>query len=160
MHILRRIIARNWQPGRAALVGLIATILYSLAMEGDQILLGNRFSDVRFIQGLIEGEKRSKPVFYLSWLIHLLNGVALGEIYAAVGKKLLPGPDWLKGAIFGEVFIVSAWWLTPLADKYHPLIKNGEMPKLANWTSFLQNIVRHLVFGLALGLLYKDKEEK
>ena len=156
MNIIRHFIARGWRPGRAAWVGLVATVLYSLAMEGDQLLIGNRFSDVRFIDGLLEGEKHTRQGMALSWLLHLLNGVALAEIYAAVGKRLLPGPDWLKGSIFGEVFIVSAWWLTPLADKHHPLIKNGELPKLANWTSFLQNIVRHLVFGLALGLLYKD----
>ena len=80
----------------------------------------------------------------------------LAEVYAAVVKRFLPGPNWLKGAIFGEVFIVAAWWLTPLADKYHPLIQDGELPRLFNWTSFLQNIVRHLVFGLALGFLYKE----
>ena len=156
MKILRRIISRGWRPGQAAWVGLVATVVYSLAMEGDQLLLGNRFSDVRFIDGLLEGEKSTKQGMALSWLLHMLNGVALAELYAAVGKRLLPGPDWLRGSIFGEVFIVSAWWLTPLADKYHPLIKNGELPKLANWKSFFQNIVRHLVFGLALGLLYKD----
>jgi hypothetical protein len=151
-------ITRNWQPGQAALAGLIATVAYSVAMEGDQILSGNRFSDVRFIQGLLEGEKRSKRNFYLSWMLHLLNGIALAEIYAVVAKRFLPGPDWVKGTIFGEGFIICAWSLTPLADKYHPLIKNGELPRLANWTSLLQNIVRHLVFGLVLGLLYKDKE--
>jgi hypothetical protein len=156
MKIVRSFSSRNWQPGKAAAVGTLATLAYSAAMEGDQVLLGNRFSDVRFIQGMIEGERRSKGVLALSWLIHLLNGIALAEIYAAVGNRLLPGPDWLRGAIFGEAFIVSVWWLTPLADKYHPLIKKGEMPKLANWKSFGQNILRHLVFGLVLGLLYRD----
>ena len=158
MNVLQRLITRNWKPGRAALVGLIATIIYSLAMEGDQALFGNRFSDVRFIQGLLQGTKNTKPVHYLSWLIHLLNGVALAEIYAAVVKRFLPGPDWLKGSIFGELFIVGAWWLTPLADKYHPLIKDGELPKLFTWKSFFQNILRHLAFGLALGILYRDEE--
>jgi hypothetical protein len=127
-------------------------------MEGDKFLIGNRFSDVRFIQGLLEGEKRTPKITKLAWIIHFLNGAALAELYAAVFKRFLPGPDWLRGAIFGEIFIVSAWWLTPLADKHHPLIKNHELPELANWTSFWQNIVRHLVFGLTLGLLYKDNK--
>ncbi len=155
-----RLITHNWRPGQAALAGTLATIAYSIAMEGDKFLIGNRFSDVRFIQGLLEGERRTRTGFILSWTIHLLNGVALAEIYGAIAKRLLPGPDWLKGAIFGEVFIVSAWWLTPLADKYHPLIKNGEMPKLFKWSSFFQNILRHLFFGLTLGLVYKDRDEE
>jgi hypothetical protein len=158
MHIIWRLIARRWRPGRAAVAGLLATAAYSLAMEGDMSITGNRFSDVRFIQGLM-GTRASqqKRFLALSWLLHFINGVALAELYAAVLKRFLPGPNWLKGAIFGEIFIVGAWWLTPLADKYHPLIKNGELPRLANWKSFMQNIARHLVFGLILGLLYRDE---
>jgi hypothetical protein len=158
MSIIRKLIDPKWQPGKAAAIGTLATIAYSIAMEGDKFLIGNRFSDVRFIQGLLAGEKRTKKIIIISWIIHLLNGVALAEIYAAVFKRFLPGPDWFKGTIFGELFVVSAWFLTPLADKHHPLIKNGELPKLANWTSFWQNIVRHLVFGLTLGWLYKDSQ--
>lgn len=157
MSIFQRMIRKNWRPGRAASTGLVATILYSVAMEGDMVITGNRFSDVRFIQGLMGRKATAQKKFLaLAWIIHLLNGIMLAEVYAAVVKRFLPGPNWLKGAIFGEVFIVAAWWLTPLADKYHPLIQDGELPRLFNWTSFLQNIVRHLVFGLALGLLYKD----
>ncbi len=80
----------------------------------------------------------------------------LAELYAAVFKRLLPGPNWLKGSIFGEMFLLSTWWMAPFVDKYHPLTKRGELARLATWTSFFQNIVRHLVFGLLLGLLYGD----
>jgi hypothetical protein len=154
---LRNLFPLSWHPGRAALAGLVGTVAYTIAMERDMALTGNRFSDIRFIQGLIEGKDAPKKRFsLLAWTIHLLNGVLLGELYAAVCKRFLPGPNWLKGAIFGEIFIVSAWWLTPLADKYHPMIKNGELPKLATWLSFVQNIVRHFIFGLILGLLYGD----
>jgi hypothetical protein len=126
-------------------------------MEGDMAITRNRFSDVRFIQGLMGKRATTQKKFLLlAWILHIFNGVALAELYAAIFKRFLPGPDWLKGAIFGELFIVSAWWLTPLADRYHPLIQNGELPKLANRTSFWQNIVRHLVFGLVLGFLYRD----
>jgi hypothetical protein len=155
--IIQRIIPQTWHRGRAASAGILATIVYTIAMEGDMALTGNRFSDIRFIQGLIGGKKATKKLFpLLAWTIHLLNGALLGEIYAAILKRFLPGPNWLKGAIFGELFIVSAWWLTPFADKYHPMIKSGELPKLATWTSFFQNIVRHFVFGITLGLLYRD----
>ena len=157
-NLLRKIIAHNWRPGRAAWAGLVATIVYSIVMEGDKAIIGNRFSDTRFIQGLLEGRRRSRGIFLLSWLLHFLNGVALAEIYGAVARRFLPGPDWLKGTLFGEAFIIAAWGLTPIADKYHPLIQDGELPRLANWTSFLQNILRHLAFGLTLGLLYRDKD--
>ncbi len=156
-NIIRRVISPSWKPVQAASAGFVATVAYSIAMEGDMSLTGNRFSDVRFIEGLLTGEAHPpRSMHWLAWAIHLLNGVVLGEVYAALLKRFLPGPNWLKGAIFGELFIVSAWWLTPLADKHHPMIKSGELPRLANWTSFLQNIARHLVFGLILGLIYRD----
>ncbi len=151
------LIACHWHPGRAAVAGIVATLIYSIAMQEDKWITGNHFSDVRFIEGLLAGEKREKRFALLAWVIHFLNGVVLAEIYAAVIKRFLPGPNWLKGAIFGETWIMSLWWLTPLADKYHPLIKNGQMPKLATWSSFLQNMARHLTFGLTLGLLYRDR---
>ncbi len=157
MNMLRRLISPQWRPGLAAIAGLLATLAYSVAMEWDKYLIGNRFNDVRFIEGILGGEKHSKRLWLLSWLFHLFNGVALAEIYAATLKRFLPGPGWLKGAIFMETFITGAWTLTPLADKYHPLIKKGEMPRLATWTSFLQNLLRHLIFGVVLGLLYREK---
>lgn len=155
--IIRRIIRENWRPERAALAGLLATAAYSLVMEGDMYITGNHYSDVRFIQGLLKGKSPRQNTFPLfAWIIHFLNGVILAELYAAVFKRFLPGPNWLKGAIYGEMFLASTWWMAPLVDKYHPLTKSGELAKLATWTSFFQNIVRHLVFGLLLGLLYQD----
>lgn len=32
---LQKIITPTWQPGKAALIGTIATAAYSIAMEGD-----------------------------------------------------------------------------------------------------------------------------
>ena len=155
--IIQRFIPQPWQRRRAAYAGVLATVAYTIAMEGDMALTGNRFNDIRFIQGMIGGKEAQKKRFsLLAWTLHLLNGALLGEIYAAIFKRFLPGPNWLKGAIFGELFILSAWWLTPFADKHHPMIKSGELPKLATWTSFFQNIVRHFVFGITLGLLYRD----
>lgn len=156
--LIRRFISRGWRPGRAAVAGLVATAAYSVAMEGDMSITGNRFHDVRFIEGMLTGVARpGKRFSALAWAIHLLNGVLLAELYAAVFKRFLPGPDWLKGTLFGELFIMAAWGLTPLADKYHPMIQSGELPKLANPTSFWQNIARHLVFGLTLGLVYREQ---
>src|ERR1700730_12802485 len=153
----RRILRENWRPEQAAVAGVLATAAYSLVMEADMALTGNRYSDVRLIQGLLAGKSSQPQQFaFLAWSLHFLNGVILAELSAAVFKRFLPGPNWLKGSIFGEMFLLSTWWLAPLVDKYHPLTKRGELARLATWTSFFQNIVRHLVFGLLLGLLYGD----
>src|SRR5947209_11453834 len=92
-----------WRPGRAAVAGLVATTAYSLVMEADIALTGNRYSDVRFIQGLLEmASPRRKPWPLLAWSLHVLNGVLLAESYAFVFKRFLPGPHWFKGTVFGE----------------------------------------------------------
>src|SRR5579859_1452624 len=126
-------------------------------MEADKYITGNHFNDVKFIQGLLgDADASKKSTSLAAWALHFLNGVLLAEVYAAFGRRLLPGPDWLKGTIFGEAFILSVWPLTPLVDRYHPMEKNGQLPRLATWTSFWQNTLRHLVFGLTLGLLYRE----
>jgi hypothetical protein len=154
--LLQRLFAQDWRPGRAAAAGLLATAAYSVAMEGDVYITGNAFNDVKCIQGLLgDTNASSKRAAGLAWGLHFLNGLLLGEVYAALGKRLLPGPGWLRGTLFGGAFIISVWPLTPLVDRYHPMVKNGQLPRLANWTSFWQNVLRHLVFGLTLGLLYR-----
>jgi uncharacterized protein DUF6789 len=111
---LRNLFPQSWNPGRAALAGILGTMAYTIAMEGDMALTGNRFSDIRFIQGLIGGKKGTKKRFsLLAWTIHLLNGAILGEIYGAIFKRFLPGPNWLKGAIFGELFIKNSYFGDP-----------------------------------------------
>ncbi len=155
---LQRLLPKSWRPLRAAAAGVAATAAYSVAMEADKHLIGNHFNDVKFIQGMLgDPTASSKRVGALAWGLHFLNGVFLAEAYAAFGKRFLPGPDWLKGTIFGEVFILAAWPLTPLVDRYHPMVKNGQLPPLANWNAFWKNVLRHFVFGLTLGLLYRER---
>lgn len=155
--LLHHLISRNWRPGRAALAGLLATAAYSVAMETDKRLTGNHFNDVKFIQGMLGDKKASsKRASVAAWGLHFLNGTLLAEAYAASGKRWLPGPNWLKGVIFGEAFVIAVWPLTPLVDRYHPMVRNGQLPPLANWRSFWQNLLRHFVFGLTLGLLYRE----
>ncbi len=108
-------------------------------------LTGSRFNDIRFIEGLLEGHPVAQKQFpALAWSLHLLNGVLLAEVYAAICKRFLPGPDWFKGVLFGELFVLAIWGATPLADKYHPMIQSGALPRLSNRTLLLQNLAVHL----------------
>ncbi len=153
-----RLLPKGWRPGRAAAAGLVATAAYSVAMENDKYLTGNEFNDVEFIQGLFGVKRASSPrLRALSWGLHFLNGALLAEVYAALCERFLPGPNWPKGTLFGGAFIAAAWPLTFLADRYHPMIKNGQLPPLANWPAFWQNILRHMLFGLTLGLLCRER---
>lgn len=137
----------------AALAGAIASAVYAGEMYLDIALTGYPFDDVQLLEGLLRGRKARFPI--LGMIVHLLNGSALGVVYAVV-KPLLPGPNWLKGLLFGALFLLTVWPLTPLVDRTHPLIRRGELPKLTVPTAFGQNVARHLLFGLVLGFLYRD----
>jgi hypothetical protein len=133
--------------------GAAASAIYAGEMYLDIALTGNPLDDVQLLEGALRGRKARSPI--LGMLVHLLNGSALAVVYAAL-KPLLPGPNWLKGTLFGLLFVLGVWPLTPLLDRIHPLIRRGDLPKFNTPIAFGQNIVRHLIFGLVLGLLYRD----
>lgn len=144
------------RPFKAALAGFAAAISYAGIMYGDMAVTGSRFDDIQLIEGAIRGRTAHPPVLGLA--IHLLNGIALGEIYGLV-ERFLPGPAWVRGILFGELFLLTAWPATPLVDRYHPLIRQGELPTLRRRVAFLQNVGRHAAFGAALGLIYGGSGE-
>jgi hypothetical protein len=133
--------------------GAAASAIYAGEMHLDIALTGNPLDDVQLLEGALRGRKARVPI--LGMFVHLLNGSALAVVYALV-KPLLPGPNWLKGTLFGALFLVAVWPLTPLLDRIHPLIRSGALPRFNTPIALGQNIVRHLVFGLVLGLLYRD----
>jgi hypothetical protein len=153
MWLLQRLIALDYK--RLAVAGAVATALYTLEMYLDMALTGNGADDVQLIEGIVRKERRRWPL--VGWIGQLCNGFGLAGVYAAIFTRLLPGPGWLRGLLFGEGFVLVVWPLTPLLDRYHPLIRRGEMPRYARLVPFIQNIVRHGVFGLVLGAIYRDQ---
>jgi hypothetical protein len=137
----------------AVFVGAAASAVYAGEMYLDIALTGNPLDDLQLLEGALRGRKARSPI--LGLLVHLLNGSALAVVYAVV-KPLLPGPNWLKGTLFGLLFVLGVWPLTPLLDRIHPLIRRGDLPRFNTPTAFGQNVARHLLFGLVLGLLYRD----
>jgi hypothetical protein len=138
---------------RALLAGATASAVYAGEMYLDIALTGNPLDDVQLLEGALRGRKARVPLLGMS--VHLLNGGALAVVYALV-KPLLPGPHWVKGLLFGALFLVGVWPLTPALDRIHPLIKRGDLPRFNTPVALGQNIARHLLFGLVLGLLYRD----
>lgn len=147
--------SHDFDPARAAISGAVASAAYALEMYLDIAVTGSRFDDVQLVESAIRGQASGVPV--LGMAIHLLNGAALGEVYATVAEPLLPGSSWVKGLLFGELFLLAAWSAVPVIDRFHPLIRSGEMPRLAQRITFAQNVARHTVFGFVLGVLYRGR---
>lgn len=144
---------RDVDLGRAALAGACASAAYAAEMYVDMAATGSQFDDVQLVESAIRGHTSRLPV--LGMAVHLLNGAALGGVYAVVAEPRLPGPAWVKGLVFGQLFLLAVWPTVPLVDRFHPLIQRGEIPKLTRRITFAQNVARHSVFGLVLGLLYR-----
>ena len=95
------------------------------------------------------GESFSKPPSYWAGqMVIYFNGVVFALFYATVAGPLLPGPDVLRGAIYGLIlFLLSGLLFSPIfIDKGLFLVKVHERA----WISAL---IVHLVWGVIIGWL-------
>lgn len=136
--------------GYGMLAGTLAACAYVGAMEMDIALSHYPSNDLQLIEGLVRARVRPSRVPWIGLLGHLANGAGLGAIYTLIQHRL-PGPAWLRGIFFSEGFLLLIWPTTPLLDRFHPLIRRGQLPPFARRIAFWQNLSRHLVFGLVLG---------
>lgn len=99
----------------------------------------------------------SAPELGTSTPEHLLGGAAQGLVYGAVLEPWIPGPDLLKGALFGsaEYALHPAGGLTRFLGGRSPL---GRVPFVLKLLEGLDSrdrtFLEHLTFGVALAVLY------
>lgn len=93
----------------------------------------------------------------LGMAIHFLIGSLLAPlIYAFVGYKLIPGPNILKGAIFGIGFwLVSMTMAMPMMGEGMFLSASGDGPK-----PLIAAFMVHLIYGIILGKAAGDLKPK
>lgn len=135
-----------------AVAGLIAGAAFLLAMALDIALTRYRSNDLRLLSGIVPGFGRLWPV--LGTVIHLVNGAALGAVYAHIEDRF-SGPGWFKGIAFGLVENALLWPVIVMLDRVHPDIRAGTLPKFNRATPFLQEVFRHVVYGAVLGWVYE-----
>ncbi|MEU4293179.1 hypothetical protein AB0E63_33575 [Kribbella sp. NPDC026596] len=91
----------------------------------------------------------------LGAIIHMMTGAMYGAIFGVIASRLRLGLPALAGVgmVYGfVVFVVSAFIALPVAAA---IFSSGDqitdMAKMAGWATF---IIEHLMFGVALGVLY------
>jgi hypothetical protein len=134
-----------------ALSGLVAAVAFLLAMALDIKATGSRANDLRLLAGMV-------PPLRRRWLLsgtvmHLINGLALGVLYARVEDRV-DAPGWLKGTAFALIENMVLWPIITVLDRVHPEIQEGTLPKFNRPVPFLQEIFRHVVYGAVLGAAY------
>ena len=133
---------------RAGVAGAVATAVMTLEQPLDKRLFDSRYDDVEILGKLLTRGDHWRPI---GVVVHVQNGAIFGVGYARL-KPFLPGPAVVRGLLGGLILHVAAWPLTVVFDRYHPARK--DLPKLAaNRRAFGQATIRHVVYGVVLGLL-------
>ncbi len=151
--VIRGLTSREsgFDAGRAALAGAAGCVAYLAEMAVDLPLLDYPSDDLLLLGGLFSTDRRVWPLVGVA--LHFANGVALAQVYAAVGHRL-PGPPWARGLVFTLIENTVLWSIVPLFDRYHPAIQAGLLPKMNRPIPFAQQVLRHVAYGAVLGAVY------
>jgi hypothetical protein len=134
-----------------AVAGLAGGLAFAAFMKLDIIVSRRPVDDFLLLGGVGPFQRHwrlSGPV------IHLLNSVSLGALYALVVDRL-PGPGWLRGAAFALAENTLLWPVVIALDQVHPAIRQGTLPHYNRPWPFVVENLRHLAYGLTLGMVFE-----
>jgi hypothetical protein len=141
--------------GRAVVSGLAAGSAYLVSMWVDNKLSSQRFNDIKLVGQLLTTRS---PLWQIQGVLgHFGFSVMMALLYARFFYERLPGPGWLRGIIFLNIENALLYPLALPLDKLHAGMKAGEVPGLFGRKVFLGQVMRHVVFGAVLGLLYRPR---
>ena len=136
---------------RGAVAGLVASGAMALAMLLDMRMTRERTNEFQLIGALAPSGARTWPV--VGPVLHGVNGAALGAVFGLTHHGL-PGPLWVRGLLFGQAENLILWPVIVVLDRLHPAIRQGALPRFNRPVVFLQEVFRHVVYGVTLGLVY------
>lgn len=140
---------------RALLASIVAGNAYLASMWLDNQLSTHPFNDLKLTGQLWTTKSPAWKVVGVA--NHFLFSIVVSMLYAAWGYKHLPGPRWLRGVLFLQLENTLLYPGAAILEPVHAGMKSGEVPTLLSLKSFLGQALRHVAFGLALGLVYRDK---
>ncbi len=141
---------KNSKFVRFIIAGVLATLAFNAVMYTDIAITGVPLDIAALMGELTVGE--SEFTQSIGHIIHLVNGIGLallfGYVALPISKRIKTLPILVYGMIFGVIEVIIAVWFGML-----PLLGAGiaglniapEVP--------LMTLVRHIVFGLVLGLV-------
>ncbi len=138
-------------PGRAIAAGIAAASAYLLVMYADMAITRSASDDLLMLGRPFTSDPRRARLIGLP--LHVGFGAAVGLLYGGYGHCRLRGPNWLRGVAMMAIENTVLWPTAIIADRMHPSMVSGELPKLNTPLPFAQQLVRHAAFGLVLGIL-------
>jgi hypothetical protein len=144
--------------GRVVVAGLAGAVAYLLAQEVDRRVGDARTNDLALIGGMFTPQRR--PRLLIGLVLHHLGGVSLGLLFERWAARRLWGPYWLRGIVLVQLENASLWPICLLLDRFHPLIRSGELAPLNTPVGFAQQAWRHLALGAVIGMLLGPPSER
>jgi hypothetical protein len=133
-----------------AAAGAIAATVWGALEPLDQRLFRCHYSDVAVL-GKVVTRRRGWRAAGLA--LHAVNGALFGLAFGAARRRLPVEPKRLALAM-ALAEHVGLYPLAYFVDRFHPARgEPGVPPLLTNSRAFGQATVRHVLFGLVLGLL-------
>lgn len=153
--------ARDISLGRAVLAGVIGTVLYDAVSATDRRLAERKFDTIPPIgEAMTDDEDLQR---WIDWAAHYAAGVGLAILYAKYVYGRLPLHPVAQGAAFGlvDAAAVSYGGIYPLLNRAVPgiALPPGYTGLATDPDLTARSALRHLAYGVGLGLVYQPKEE-
>jgi hypothetical protein len=141
---------------RALLASIAAGSAYLASTWVDSKLSSHPFNDLKLVGQILT--IRSPNWVFMGLAAHYSMSALMSVVYSTLAYRKLPGPGWLKGILFLQIENTLLYPAAALLEPIHAGMKSGEVPTLFSWKTFRGQVVRHVVFGVTLGAIYRPKK--
>lgn len=131
-----------------ATAGIAGGAAYAIAMAADLRVCRYDADDYALLGGAFGLGPRKARLAGRG--IHLVNSAVLGTVFERIAYRQLPFTGALNGVIFASVEN-AALYPVLIGERFHPLIKSGDLPSYLTPTAFAQSVVRHVAYGAVCG---------
>jgi hypothetical protein len=136
----------NW--GRAIWAGIVGTILFNIVMYIDIAVTGIPADIPTLLGSKLVGE--GSGALFVGHLVHVLNGIVLAIIFAALLPHMPGKNNVVKGVLFAVAELIGGVWLFML-----PIMGAGFMGLGMAGAIPVITLLRHLAYGVGIGLVYR-----
>ena len=136
------------------IAGFLGTLGFYIASYIDIAVTGVPL-DISVVLGqLVVGEHESAQA--IGHVFHIGNGIGLtlffGYVFLPISTRIMKGRIWLHGIIFGIIVTATAVWLGLLPALGAGIAGLNIAPEVPAIT-----MSRHIVFGVVIGLVVRNK---
>ncbi len=137
------------------IAGFLATLVFNGVMYMDIAITGIPLDIPITLGNLVVGETEDAEM--VGHTIHILNGMGLallfGYVALPISKRIVRLPIWLYAVIFMIIELIATVWFGMLPALGAGIAGLNIAPEVPVVT-----LIRHVAFGLALGLMIKSNK--